>query len=109
MRGNMQCGNVGKNCRRRNLTRRCAVLAASYLIATASSTPCSTFPISPSITVKCAADRPYADPEQAARKLLELANAVEPAQDGRIHIEKINEPFCIRRAAALPNTRRALN
>ena len=37
--------------------------------------------------------RPYADPEAAARKLLELANAVEPMQDGRIHIELINGPF----------------
>ena len=37
--------------------------------------------------------RPYADPEAAARKLLELANAVEPIQDGRIHIELINGPF----------------
>jgi hypothetical protein len=32
-------------------------------------------------------------PEAAARKLMELANAVEPVQDGRIHIEKINGPF----------------
>jgi len=37
--------------------------------------------------------RPFADPETAARKLLELANAAEPVQDGRIHIEKINAPF----------------
>jgi hypothetical protein len=37
--------------------------------------------------------RPYADPEAAARKLLEIANSVEPVQDGRIHIEKINGPF----------------
>jgi hypothetical protein len=37
--------------------------------------------------------RPYADPEAAARKLLELANAFEPVQDGRIYIEKINGPF----------------
>jgi hypothetical protein len=37
--------------------------------------------------------RPYADPEAAARKLLEIANSVEPVQDGRIHIEKINWPF----------------
>jgi hypothetical protein len=37
--------------------------------------------------------RPYADPETAARKLLEIANSVEPVQDGRIHIEKINWPF----------------
>src|SRR6185437_2646271 len=37
--------------------------------------------------------RPYADPEAAARKIVELANAVEPVQDGRIHVEKINGPF----------------
>jgi hypothetical protein len=37
--------------------------------------------------------RPYADPEVAARKLIELANAVEPVQDGRIYIEKINGPM----------------
>jgi hypothetical protein len=37
--------------------------------------------------------RPLADPVVAARKLLELANAVEPVQDARIHIEKINGPF----------------
>jgi hypothetical protein len=38
--------------------------------------------------------RPFADPDADARKLLELANAVEPAQDGRVYIEKINEPLC---------------
>ena len=43
--------------------------------------------------MKYAADRPFADPEKAARKLLEIANAVEPVQDGRIHIEKVNGPF----------------
>jgi hypothetical protein len=37
--------------------------------------------------------RPFADPEAAARKLVEIANACEPIQDGRIYIEKINEPF----------------
>jgi hypothetical protein len=47
-----------------------------------------------------AADRPYADPEAAARKLLEIANSVEAIQDGRIHIEKINLPFL--RAGASP-------
>jgi hypothetical protein len=36
--------------------------------------------------------RPYADPEAAARKLLELAAGVQPIND-RIHIEKINYPF----------------
>jgi hypothetical protein len=37
--------------------------------------------------------RPYADPEVAARKIVELANAVETIQDGRIYIEEINGPF----------------
>jgi hypothetical protein len=37
--------------------------------------------------------RPFADPEAAARKLVELADAFEPVQDGRIYIEKINGPF----------------
>ena len=37
--------------------------------------------------------RPYADPEVAACKLLEIANATEAVQDGRIHIERINDPF----------------
>lgn len=32
--------------------------------------------------------RPYADPNVAARKLIEIANSVEAVQDGRIHIEK---------------------
>ena len=36
--------------------------------------------------------RPFADPQVAARKLLELAAGVEPV-NGRIHIEKINAPF----------------
>jgi hypothetical protein len=37
--------------------------------------------------------RPFANPEAAARKLIELAQAFEPIQDGRIYIEKINGPF----------------
>ena len=45
--------------------------------------------------MKYAADRPFADPEKAARRILEIANSVEPIQ-GRIHIEKINEPFLFR-------------
>jgi hypothetical protein len=40
-----------------------------------------------------ATDRPFASPEAAARKLIEIANSVEAVQDGRIHIEKINGPF----------------
>ena len=43
--------------------------------------------------MKFVAPRPFADPEVAARKLIELANAFEPVRDGRIYIEKINGPF----------------
>jgi len=32
-------------------------------------------------------------PNVAAPKIVELANAFEPVQDGRIYIEKINGPF----------------
>lgn len=35
----------------------------------------------------------FANPEAAARKLVEIAAGIEPAQDGRIYIEKINAPF----------------
>jgi hypothetical protein len=42
--------------------------------------------------MKFKSDRSFADPELAARKIVEVANAVEPVQDGRIHIEKINWP-----------------
>jgi hypothetical protein len=51
--------------------------------------------------MKFAANRPFADPEVAARKLLEIANSVEPVQDGRIHIEKINWPFLSEYSAGL--------
>jgi Transposase IS116/IS110/IS902 family len=37
--------------------------------------------------------RPFVDPKVVARKLIELANAFEPVQDGRIYIEKVNGPF----------------
>jgi hypothetical protein len=43
--------------------------------------------------MKFATDRSYSEPEQAARKLIEIANSVEGVQEGRIHIEKINGPF----------------
>ena len=46
--------------------------------------------------MKYATDRPFADPEKAARKLLEIANNVEVVQDGRIYIELINGPFLYR-------------
>jgi hypothetical protein len=34
-----------------------------------------------------------ADPDAAARKLIEIANATETVQDGRIYIELINAAF----------------
>jgi hypothetical protein len=43
--------------------------------------------------VKLTTNRPYADPEKAAHRLLEHAHAFEPIQDGRIYIEKLNGPF----------------
>lgn len=42
--------------------------------------------------MKLASERPYSNPEAAARKLVELAAGIE-AVNGRIHIEKINYPF----------------
>lgn len=42
---------------------------------------------------KLTGERPYADPEAAARQLLELAASIEAVEDGRIHIEKINALF----------------
>ena len=35
----------------------------------------------------------FADPDAAARKLVQIANASEAAQDGRVYIELINNPF----------------
>ena len=46
--------------------------------------------------MKFTTDRPYSDPEKAARKLVEIANSVGVVEDGRIHIEKINRPFLFR-------------
>lgn len=43
--------------------------------------------------MKYATDRPFAHTEAAARKLVELVVGIEPVQDGRIYIEKINAPF----------------
>ena len=43
--------------------------------------------------MKFASDRPCANPETAAGKLIEIANSVEAVQDGRIYIELINWPF----------------
>ena len=43
--------------------------------------------------MKYAAERPFAEPEKAARRLMEHAHAFEPIQDGRIYIERLNGPF----------------
>jgi hypothetical protein len=48
------------------------------------------------IAMKYATDRPYADPEAAARRILEIAKQVELAMKGRIYIELINGPFLFR-------------
>ena len=55
--------------------------------------------------MKFATDRPWADPDQAARKLVDIANASEAVQDGRIYIELINSPFL--KAGGTPNKYRA--
>ena len=49
--------------------------------------------------------RPFADPGCCRRKLVEIANGVEAAQDGRIFIELINEPFL--KAGGSPDEYRA--
>lgn len=43
--------------------------------------------------MKFTTDRPFADPEKAARRLMQHANAFKPIQDGRIYIEVLNGPF----------------
>jgi len=47
----------------------------------------------------------FADPDAAARKLVEIANTIEPAQDGRIYIELVNAAFL--KAGGTPNQYRA--
>jgi hypothetical protein len=49
--------------------------------------------------VKLTVERPYADPEVAMRKILEIANATEAPQEGRIHIEKLNRPMLFEHGA----------
>ena len=45
------------------------------------------------LILKLTADRPFAEPEKDARRLMEHAHAFEPIQDGRIYIERLNGPF----------------
>ncbi|MCP3402105.1 MULTISPECIES: hypothetical protein [unclassified Bradyrhizobium] len=42
---------------------------------------------------KLTEERPYANPETAARKLVEIAAATPAAQDGRVYIERVNTQF----------------
>ena len=41
--------------------------------------------------MKCGERHPFADPDAAARKLVEIANSLEAVQD-RIYIERVNGP-----------------
>ena len=50
--------------------------------------------------------RPYADPERAARRIVEIASTVEPVQDGRLHVELINGPFLFKDKGSPANTAR---
>jgi hypothetical protein len=43
--------------------------------------------------IKFVEPRLFADPDVAARKLVEIASTIEPGQDGRIYIELVNAPF----------------
>ena len=62
---------------------------------TESAGPCHSLGIGKRETriLKLTADRPFATPDKAARRLLEHAHAFDPVQEGRIYIEKINGPF----------------
>jgi hypothetical protein len=54
--------------------------------------------------MKFTADRPWSDPEKAARKLLEIANSVEVVQDGRIPSRRLTRRSCFGSAPRRPNT-----
>jgi hypothetical protein len=43
--------------------------------------------------MKFVESNPFADPDAAARKLIEIANSVEAVQDERIYIELVNGAF----------------
>jgi hypothetical protein len=47
----------------------------------------------------------FLEPDATARKLVEIANAIEPAQDGRIYIELVNGAFL--KAGRTPDQYRA--
>jgi hypothetical protein len=43
--------------------------------------------------MKFVAARPFADPDAAARKLVEIAHTTDAVQDGRIYTELVNDAF----------------
>jgi hypothetical protein len=43
--------------------------------------------------MKFVVGRPYAEPQAAARKLVEIAAGIKPTQEDRIFIELVNWPF----------------
>jgi hypothetical protein len=53
--------------------------------------------------------RPYADPEAAARKIVELANAHEPYKDGHILIERLNGAMLYQHKATPAEYKTGLN
>jgi hypothetical protein len=59
--------------------------------------------------MKFATAHPYAHPAKAARKLIEIANAAEAVQDGRIYIELINEAFLFGQKASPAEYKAGLN
>lgn len=59
--------------------------------------------------MKYADKRRYADPEVAARELMEIAAAIEAVQGGRIHIEKINAQFMYQRGGSGPEFGAGIN
>lgn len=59
--------------------------------------------------MKFASDRPFADPEKAARRLLEICNAAEVVQDGRIHLEPVNRQFLYQEGASAAEYLAGLN
>jgi hypothetical protein len=59
--------------------------------------------------MKFAISRPYADPEAAARKIIEIANSIEAVQDGRIYIELLNGPMLFEHKATPAEYNGSLN
>jgi hypothetical protein len=51
--------------------------------------------------MKLTTERPFANPEAAARKLIELAAGIEPTMPGRMYIELINYPMLFRLKASV--------